>query len=312
MGSRNRQRQSGSMSWNNSKGNNSSDNIGNRKSFKEIRVPADDIGNRNEAKRRAELMRDDIGNSIDVAPTHSLNSAMVGNDGKPRRSREPNVNPQRVGRYLVGGVNPVVAGGNQPALVEETFVEDDSYADSSRGFSSADNNRPARNKKRRKKRRPDNQISNANANANSGSDSSERRLKRLFDFDEDDRFEYILTSDPEQKRSIAEQTVVNIFAKSGRAVTVNAKLFKNDVRQSVLVVIEEQISLTSKPAFVRGSVELTALNFLVNKIVNRYPNDRIRLVVLPKMDEEEYSKNFLMIDAAVDSADPIKPAKEVA
>ncbi|MDA0698209.1 MAG: hypothetical protein O2793_17670 [Proteobacteria bacterium] len=310
MGSRNRQRQSSSSSWNSSKGNNSSDNIGNRKSFKEIRIPADDIGNRNEAKRRAELMRDDIGNSIEVAPTHSLNSAMVGNDGKPRRSREPSINPQRVGRYLVGGVNPVVAGGNQPALVEETFAEDDSFSDSGRGFSSNDSNRPARNKKRRKKRRPESQVTN-NVSV---SDSAERRLKRLFDFDEDDRFEYILTSDPEQKRAVAEETVVTIFAKSGREVIVNAKLLKNDTRQSVLVVIEEQSSQSTKPLFVRGSVELTALNFLVNKIVNRYPNDRIRLVVLPKIDEEEYSKNFLAADvSAVSDAEGLVSAdKEVA
>ncbi len=319
MSSRNRYRPAGTaMSWGNSNGLHPGDNVGNRRSFKEIRVPADDIGNRNDFGKRLDLVRDDIGNSIDLAPTHSLNSSMVGADGKTRRRKEDMANTIRVGRYIVGGVNPVVAGGNQFAQNESMDHEgpDSAYsADNEAGEGDAQG---FRQNKRHKKHKNEFRGSETGPLG----ESAERRLKRLFDFDEDDRFEYVLSSDPEQKRLAAEETVKSILEKSGRLAEVTSVLLKNDSRQSVLVVMDEKglhPSISSgnrsenadKPLFVRGSVELTALNFIVNKIVNRYPNDRIRLAVLPKIDEEEYLKSFHAIDVPVVESE-IPPVEELA
>ncbi len=309
MGSRNRYRPAGpAMSWGNSNGMHPGDSIGNRRSFKEIMVPADDIGNRSDFGKRQDLIRDDIGNCIDLAPTHLLNSFMVGADGKTRRRKEDMTNSARVGRYIMGGVNPVVAGGN-PFMQNESMdnegpetsypVASESFGDDDQGF---------RNKKGRKKGK--NEF--CGNDAGPLGESAERRLKRLFDFDEDDRFEYVLSSDPEQKRLAAQETVKSILEKSGRLAEVTSILLKNESRLSVLVVMDEKRSDNmDKPLFVRGSVELTALNFIVNKIVNRYPNDRIRLAVLPKIDEEEYLKSFHALDvSAAEESTP--PAVEIA
>ncbi len=302
------------MSWGNSNGLHPGDDVGNRRSFKEIMVPADDIGNRIDFGKRLDLVRDDIGNSIDLAPTHLLNSSMVGTDGKTRRRKEDMINTIRVGRYIVGGVNPVVAGGNHFASHQNTVHEGpESYHSGGSEASSDEQN--FQNSKRHKKHK------NEFRGNDSGTlgESAERRLKRLFDFDEDDRFEYVLSSDPEQKRLAAEGTVKSILEKSGRLAEVRSVLLKNDSRLCVLVVMDEQglhprISSgnrsenADKPLFVRGSVELTALNFIVNKIVNRYPNDRIRLAVLPKIDEEEYLKSFYAVEAP--AAEEVSPAVE--
>ena len=43
-----------------------------------------------------------------------------------------------------------------------------------------------------------------------------------------------------------------------------------------------------EPLFALGNAALMSLNYLVNKVVNRYPDDRIRLAILPKMDAEQY------------------------
>ena len=51
----------------------------------------------------------------------------------------------------------------------------------------------------------------------------------------------------------------------------------------VKVIEEEENSI-----FHKGSGALLSLNFLVNKIVNRYPDDRIRLAILPAEEEASY------------------------
>jgi hypothetical protein len=297
MSSRNRYRSTGqAMSWGNLNGMHSGDSVGNRRSFKEIRVPADDIGNRNDFGKHLDSVRDDIGNSIDLAPTHSLNSSMVGADGKTRRRKEDMASSVRVGRYIMGGVNPVVAGGNPIVSKGSIDSEGPGTFYPVVNESSGDDEQVLHNKKRHKKSKNEFRGNDAGFLG----ESAERRLRRLFDFDEDDRFEYVLSSDPEQKRLAAEETVKSILEKSGRLAEVTSMLLKNANRQSVLVIMDEnRLDNADKPLFVRGSVELTALNFIVNKIVNRYPNDRIRLAVLPKIDEEEYLKSFHAFEVSV-------------
>ena len=48
----------------------------------------------------------------------------------------------------------------------------------------------------------------------------------------------------------------------------------------------------SEPLFVMGNGALLSLNYLANKVVNRYPDDRIRLAVLPSSDEPLYLESL--------------------
>lgn len=221
------------------------DSIGNRRSFKEMQVPADDIGNRTSLAGRLDLIRDDIGNSIESAPTHVLNSTSVGSDGRTRRRKEEGAHqPMRIGRYIMGGVNPIVTGANvygQTPVAAPVPVY----------------------------------------------------TPRQVSQDDEERVEYILTSDPEMKRVQAEEAVKKIMEKAGRVAEVLAVLSQDEERRySVAVSIndkglderftgENRADNADQPIFVIGSPETLALNFIVNKIVNRYPNDRIRLTVNP-------------------------------
>ncbi len=101
---------------------------------------------------------------------------------------------------------------------------------------------------------------------------SDKRLRRLFEFEEDDRVEYTLSSTPEEKRLQAEQVVKKIFEAGQLPTEITTTLEQSETRSSVLVSIKT-------PLFKTGELPLAALNFLVNKIVNRLPADRIRLVV---------------------------------
>lgn len=53
-------------------GINPGDSVGNRRQNKDIRITNDDIGNHLEVLRSNENTPDNLGNSIDAAPTHQL------------------------------------------------------------------------------------------------------------------------------------------------------------------------------------------------------------------------------------------------
>ncbi len=223
------------------------DNIGNRRSFREFKVPADDVGNRKDISSREQFLPDDLGNSIDIAPTHMQSGVLGAVDGRRNRRREDPYAP-RAGRYLVGGVNPTVSGQIVPPV-------------------------------------PSQERNSPPATKPSGG------ARRVFEFDEDDRFDYILKSDPEQKRKVAEDAVRTILERAGLNATVNAVLLKEDERSGVMVLVDE-VAGDQNHALGRSDHELIALNFLVNKIVNRYPDDRIRLAVLPKAEEALFVEHF--------------------
>jgi hypothetical protein len=137
-----------------------------------------------------------------------------------------------MGKYLVGGVNPAVAG--LAHLIPEPAPL------------------------------PPPQEASAPA--------TDKRLRRLFEFDEDDRVEYTLTSTPEEKRVQAELALKTIFETGAVVAEITASVEESETKTSVSVLV-------NSPVFKSGELPLAALNFLVNKIVNRLPNDRIRLVV---------------------------------
>lgn len=89
--------------------------------------------------------------------------------------------------------------------------------------------------------------------------------------------EYVLKSDPEDKRSKAEEICTEIVRLSQREAQVSAELVDENGQPKVVVMVAE--SDPNDALFARNSAALSALNFLTNKVVNRFPDDRIRLVV---------------------------------
>lgn len=88
---------------------------------------------------------------------------------------------------------------------------------------------------------------------------------------------YVLKSDPEEKRAAAERVCGEIVRLCQRQAEVKAELVEESGQPKVVVVVTEQGD--DSPLFTRNSAALSALNFLTNKVVNRFPDDRIRLVV---------------------------------
>jgi hypothetical protein len=214
-------------------GINPGDSIGNRRSNKEIRISNDDVGNQLEISRTHDHIPDNLGNSIDIAPTHQLS-------GITHRKKSDAAPLVRMGRYLVGGVNPAVAG--LAHLIPEEA--------------------PAT---------PRTQNQEAGSASASGP-GVDKRLKRLFEFDEDDRAQYTLTSTPEEKRAQAELALKTIFEAGELQAEITTTLEQSEDKSSVHILV-------NSPVFKTGDLPLAALNFLVNKIVNRLPTDRIRLSV---------------------------------
>jgi hypothetical protein len=98
-------------------------------------------------------------------------------------------------------------------------------------------------------------------------------------FEEDDEgFRYQLKSDPDVKRQSALNAVQEVLKHAGRTATVKATVFPEAFGPRVVVEIKEQDP--QGPLFSRGTPALGAVTFLVNKIVNRYPDDRIRLSIV--------------------------------
>jgi hypothetical protein len=306
------------------------DDVGNRKSFKIMQQPPDDLGNRKDPEEAVWVPVDDVGNRIDAAPTHEVSGVLLDMGGKFRRGRRSKgvSAPERVGRYVVGGVNPLIAtttprpfpgktldesyGGGPPApftLVATPTLSsaaDGARADAVlRGFD-PDGASPAPfpdsdfesdgqgGRRRRRRGRGRDQVDGLQAQ-----EISDRRAQRFFDFEEDDRFDYTLKTSAEQKRNDAQDAVRSIVDESGRDATVLARLIEDGTRPKILVTIDERGPAASLPPerrapnsnqalFVMGNAALMSLNYLVNKIVNRYPDDRIRLAILPAADERLY------------------------
>ncbi|MES2504348.1 MAG: hypothetical protein V4534_05660 [Myxococcota bacterium] len=215
-------------------GNEPGDGGGNRRSVKDLKVPYDGIGNQLEHGGQIHYAPDNVGNSIDSAPTHHLSSVT--------RKKSEHAAPQRLGRYLAGGVNPLVVAGlshlnpdNNPAVVT--------------GAEAAPTPRP---------------VSNQAQN--------DKRLRRLFEFDEDDRAEYSLTSTPEEKCAQIEQTVKKLFDLGHAPVELTCHVEQVNEKPFVSVAVKT-------PLFKNDEISMAALNFLVNKMVNRAHSDRIRLAV---------------------------------
>ena len=79
-------------------------------------MPPDDIGNRKDPDEEEFVPLDDVGNRVDANPTHEISGVLLDLDPRKRKGRaKGHQTPiERSGRYVVGGVNPLVAGGNRP------------------------------------------------------------------------------------------------------------------------------------------------------------------------------------------------------
>ena len=285
------------------------DDIGNRRPKKVVQLPPDDLGNRKTKEDKIVIPDDDVGNRVDIPPTHEHSAALDG--GRKRKKRAAPL--VRVGRFFAGGVNPLVSHNLQRATKAlDGFLEVQKAERAER--------RAAERAERMKNQGQEPQVSSGKGGGQDAQllDLQARRAARFFDFVEDDRFEYQLKSDPEDKRAQAEDAVQQVLQHAGRDATVTAQVVEDGKRTKVLVAIDErgpQAGLpdarkpenSKDPLFVLGNAALMSLNYLVNKIVNRYPNDRIRLVVLPKKDEATYLETF---DAHRRKRDGLPPKEE--
>jgi hypothetical protein len=309
-------------------GINPGDDVGNRKSKDARQLPPDDIGNRKEDAPGQHVPPDDVGNRVDAMPTHDLSGVLsdlhgkrAGQSTRPRRARA-NTPQVRLGRYVLGGVNPLVSldqfraqkaqedenerrqqGGGQRERFERAPDDqsNEEAAPSSRNERFEQNrgdnrgeNRSDNRFERNRKHRGEHESGPVDV-----STGGERRMQRFFDFEEDDRFEYTLKSTPEEKRAQALASVTEIVNGAGRDARTDGIVIEDGDKPKVVVTIDERGPAASVPAerrsksagdalFVLGNPALMSLNYLVNKIVNRYPGDRIRLAIIPHGDLQAY------------------------
>jgi hypothetical protein len=217
-------------------------------------------------------------------------------NGRRRGRRPKGVSaPERVGRYFVGGVNPLIATNVPRAFPGKTLEESMNGAPEPSGDGRGPESRDGGFEEERPRRNPRRDSVDGVA----AQEVSERRAQRFFDFEEDDRFDYTLKTPAEQKRKEAEDAVRAIATEAGRDAVVKAVLIEDGDKPKILVTIDEKGPASSLPPerradnandalFVMGNAALMSLNYLVNKIVNRYPDDRIRLAILPANDERLY------------------------
>jgi hypothetical protein len=248
------------------------DSVGNRQKFSETRISADDIGNRLSGSDVAQIPRDDIGNLVGGAATHLHSGILAGMDGRNRRRRDPNESRGGSG-YAVGGVNPVVSGNH--ALVSM-------YA-TAKAEESNDDERP---QARAPSERPEGDARRPQRKSEKGAESSDRWLKRLLEFDDDERSETPSTGDPKLKAAQARTVLSEIFEKAGVMAAIGTQVNADPASgRSSVVVSFEDIDLSVEPSsrlstvFGENSLSLLALNFLVNKIVNRVPEERVKVSV---------------------------------
>lgn len=310
MGHRSRRRHGRSHFTGEPNGLQPGDDVGNRRSQKLLAVVPDDIGNRKEPEELMAVVADDLGNRVDLPPTHENSGLLADLDGKRRKKRKggPLV---RLGRYFVGGVNPLVSGLMPPPKPVTTPGETPESGDAGDGlnghafapgrgaFDAVNDEGFDDDGRRKRRRRRRGREGRDGVDGEVAQEISERRAQRFFDFEEDDRFEYILKSDPQVKCEDAARTVRTVLQHAGRDAVVEARLLEDRDRPKVIVTIDDRGPAGSipeehrgpaakEPLFLLGNAALMSLNYLINKIVNRYPDDRIRLAILPKADEPLY------------------------
>ncbi|MCP4503138.1 MAG: hypothetical protein GY822_24645 [Deltaproteobacteria bacterium] len=314
MAQRSRRRSNRSRSTGEPNGLQPGDDIGNRRKKLSAPIPPDDIGNRKGKESHKVFPEDDVGNRVDVAPTHDHSALDTGSKKRKKRS-----NPLvRVGRFFAGGVNPLVSHNLQRSqkamdtLLDvqkserlERRAQERAARYGDEAVAERDESRSGERNvdERTETRQLDRQERFERQARSSRQDLQERRAARFFDFVEDDRFEYTLKSEPEDKRKQAQDSVEQVLKGAGRDATIHAQLVEDGIRSKVLVSIDDNGPAadlpearrpegSKEPLFVLGNAALMSLNYLVNKIVNRYPSDRIRLVILPKADEKTYLDGF--------------------
>lgn len=248
------------------------DGIGNRQKFSDTRISADDIGNRLNTAEANEIVRDDIGNSIASAPTHLQSGVLVGLEG---RRRKQGTNDQR-GSYSVGGVNPVVSGNHALVSMFASPKTDESQDAGERLPAVRENNERMEGQSRRPQPR----------RAEKGPDNSDRWLKRLLEFDDDERLDAPTNADPKQKATQARTALSEIFEKAGVMAAIGTQVTTEPTSGRPCVVVSfEDIDVSADPSsrlatvFAENSISLLALNFLVNKIVNRVPEERVKVSI---------------------------------
>lgn len=214
----------------------------------------DNSGNKVIASKNNKTLPDNIGNRIESAPTH-VSGRFFNASYKESGKRKNHILISSSG-YLIGGVNPLVAGDSSLAL------NNSECANSNRLL--------FKNKKIRENKKND-----------------------MFDFfKNENKTEYSLKSNPEEKRRIAICAANSILRKIGYDASVIVKILKNKNDQPSLLLLTESSSPDKENEFEnflkKDNAFFASFSFIINKIVNRHPDDRIPLAIILNKDEELY------------------------
>jgi hypothetical protein len=290
-------------------GHSQDDSVGNRKGPQDMeRHLPEDIGNRKHAEDLPHDLSEDYGNRLD-GPVPGSRGYLRGKVGRklgkrPGPYKEMEIlyaaQGEGVPRWLrpgfrllpsgemaavqpTGELKPLglMAHGERVVPAPERHGGDggapprDDAADGPDGHGDdAEGADGKRKRRRRRKRKGEGSV------ATEGAPASTQAPAQPTGFEEDDEsFRYTLKSDPEVKREAALKAVEEVLRNAGRAAAkASARVVQEPSGPRVVVEVDDKAG--DGPLFPRGSAALLALTFLVNKIINRFPDDRIRLSVL--------------------------------
>ena len=285
------------------RGHSMDDNIGNRKGAHDVdRNLPEDIGNRRSAEDDTSDLPEDLGNRIG-GPAPWSRQFLRGKGKQRGKGTRTGVaykdmeqlyaaQGEGVPRFLRPGYRALPSGELAQVSTEGQLVPMGVIATTGERVNGSSNHHhqdsdepgmdgEGRRKRRRRRKRgrgdgPEAPQS-AQGGASGGGGGGHHAASSGFD-EEDEGFRYQLKSDPEVKRAAAQEAVEQVLRNAGRQGTVKATVYQETHGPRVVVEIKEQAA--DGALFGRASAALGALTFLVNKIVNRYPDDRIRLSIV--------------------------------
>jgi hypothetical protein len=279
-------------------GGGGSGGVGNRRGSYDQRIPPDDIGNRVTRSFNEMIPHDDVGNSLAGAATHLITSSTPVREKRQRGGGRSGAHPT----YQRPGFSHTMQGGHgQGQSQSQHSGLRGSSQESGGGFERLDRGeRGGRLQDRRRggersgggdrnqmlRRGPLGDAGKSggqNAPMGQSRRSQDPYLRKLFHFGDEDESNFSLKSTPEVKQQVALEAVRKILTHMERNAEVDARLLTggNHGKPELVLLISESAPANGVKMLMDNDGTSLALNFLVNKIVNRYPDDRIKLSVMP-------------------------------
>lgn len=269
------------------------DDIGNRKSHKAQHIPPDDIGNRAEPSEAQRELADEIGNRIELPPTHVKSGLLDGLDPRRRRKNRSGGELVRMGRYFVGGVHPLVSG-NQAYMARY------------------------------------------DAEMRLEAEAEQKARPPQFDF-QIERRPYTLKSSLEDKKAQAIAAAAQVLALGELKADVMCETYTLRGTQRLVLCLDEAAPVAANtdarsadaaergadvpastevaphtPVFAHKTPAMSALTYVLNKIVNRFPDDRVHLTVIEARHKDAFTDALAAFEQAADERAARAEAAEAA